>query len=60
MHVHIVAALLRNVILAYIDPASVNLLLQLILGGVATLWVGMKVFGRRIMAFFKKPDSETE
>lgn len=41
-----------NAILAYIDPGTGSLILQLLLGGVAGAWVILKLFGQRIMAFF--------
>jgi hypothetical protein len=41
---------------AYIDPGTGSLILQLLLGGIAGIWVILKLFGQRIMEFFgKKP-----
>jgi hypothetical protein len=37
---------------AYLDPASGSILLQVILGGVAGAAVALKLFWRRIRAFF--------
>ena len=46
--------------LAYLDPASGSLLLQLLLGGVAGLALVLKLFWHRILGFFgiKKPKDE--
>jgi hypothetical protein len=48
--------------LAYIDPGSGSMLLQLLLGGVAGLAVAVKLFWRRLLAFFgvKKDDRNTD
>ena len=46
-------------LLAYLDPASGSLLLQLILGGVAGLALVLKLFWHRILGLFgikKKTD----
>jgi len=52
--------LLISSILAYIDPGTGSLILQLLLGGVAGAWVILKLFGHRIMAFFgKKPKEDS-
>jgi len=48
---------------AYLDPGSGSMILQLIVAGVAGLFVGLKFFWGRIVAFFKgnKPkDSNKE
>ncbi len=46
-------------LLAYLDPASGSLLLQLILGGVAGLALAFKLFWHRIQRLFvKKPKDE--
>lgn len=39
-------------ILAYLDPGTGSLILQLLLGGVAGAWVILKLFGQRIKALF--------
>ena len=39
-------------ILAYIDPGTGSLILQILLGGVAGAWMILKLFGQRIKAFF--------
>lgn len=48
-------------VLAYLDPGSGSLLLQMLLGGVAGLAVSIKMFGKRIFrvfAFWKRDDEE--
>ena len=47
-------------LLAYLDPASGSLLLQLILGGVAGLALVLKLYWHRILRFFGigKPKDE--
>ncbi|MFZ5876950.1 MAG: hypothetical protein ACOYXU_11155 [Nitrospirota bacterium] len=47
---------------AYLDPGSGSMLLQLLLGGVAGLAVVVKLFWRRLLAFFgvKKTDQDTD
>jgi len=47
-------------LLAYLDPASGSLMLQLILGGVAGLALVLKLFWHRILRFFGigKPKDE--
>jgi hypothetical protein len=44
--------------LAYIDPASGSMLLQIILGGVAAIAVALKMWWRRLLRFLhlRKPD----
>lgn len=45
--------------LAYLDPASGSLLLQLVLGGVAGLALVLKLFWHRILGLFgKKPKDD--
>ena len=45
----------------YIDPGTGSLILQILLGGVAGIWVILKLFGHRIMSFFGiKPKEEKE
>jgi hypothetical protein len=48
--------------MAYLDPGSGSMLLQLLLGGVAGLAVVVKLFWRRLLAFFgvKKVDRDTD
>lgn len=45
--------------LAYIDPGTGSMLLQVILGGLAAAAVTLKIFWRRVRDFFriKKPDT---
>ena len=47
-------------LLAYLDPASGSLLLQLVLGGVAGLALVLKLFWHRILRVLdiKRPDDE--
>jgi hypothetical protein len=49
-------------VLAYLDPGSAGLLLQMIGGGVAALVVAIKLFWRRILRFLHiradDPDAE--
>lgn len=45
---------LFSIILAYIDPGTGSLLLQLLLGGIASGWVIIKLFGKRILAYLRK------
>ena len=40
-------------ILAYLDPGSGGLLLQLILGGTAAVGVAVKLYWRRLLAFLR-------
>ena len=48
-------------VLAYLDPGTGSLILQLLLGGVAGAWVVLKLFGQRIKALFGfKPREENE
>ena len=48
--------------MAYLDPGSGSMLLQLLLGGVAGLAVVVKLFWHRLLAFFgvKKSERDTE
>jgi hypothetical protein len=48
--------------LAYLDPGSAGLLLQMIGGGVAALLVAIKLFWRRILRFLhiRSDDPEAE
>jgi len=43
-----------SLILAYIDPGTGSLLLQILLGGLASGWVILKLFGKRILARLRK------
>jgi hypothetical protein len=38
---------------AYLDPGSGSMILQVLLGGVAAIGVAVKIFGRRILEFFR-------
>jgi hypothetical protein len=52
--------ILSVLIPAYIDPGTGSLLLQLLLGGLASAWVVIKLFGKRIMARFGFSKKENE
>lgn len=48
-------------VLAYLDPASGSMLLQVLLGGLAGVAVAVKMFGKRvfrIFTFWKKHEDE--
>jgi hypothetical protein len=48
-------------VLAYLDPGSGSMLLQMLLGGIAGIAVSIKMFGKRIfrvLAFWKRHDEE--
>lgn len=48
--------------LAYLDPGSGSMLLQVLLGGIAGIAVSIKMFGKRIFrifTFWKKDDEES-
>ncbi len=50
-----------NALLAYLDPGSGSMLLQLLLGGAAALGVGVKMQWRRLRGFLhlgKKQESD--
>lgn len=40
-------------VLGYLDPGSGSVILQALLGGLAGLAVALKMFGRRILDFFR-------
>ena len=40
-------------VLAYLDPGSGSVILQALLGGIAGLAVALKLFGRRVLTFFR-------
>lgn len=44
--------------LLYIDPTTGNFLLQLLLGGIATGWLFLKFFGKKILTFFGRGEKE--
>jgi hypothetical protein len=48
--------------LAYLDPGSSGIILQMIAGGVAALAVTIKLYGRRILRFLhlRAGDAEAE
>ena len=48
---------------AYLDPGTGSMLLQVILGGIAAVGVAIKLYWHRLRAAFgmgKKPDTEDE
>jgi hypothetical protein len=48
---------------AYLDPGTGSMLLQVILGGIAAVGVAIKLYWHKLRAAFgmaKKPDSEDE
>lgn len=50
-------------VLAYLDPGSGSMLLQVLLGGIAGVAVSIKMFGKRlfrILAFWKRDDDSSE
>jgi len=44
--------MIAQTLIGYIDPGTGSLILQLLLGGVAGVWVVFKLWGKRILAFF--------
>jgi len=48
-------------VLAYLDPGSGSMMLQVIAGGIAAAAVTMKVYWRRLLVFLRirKPQEET-
>lgn len=58
----IVVLLVPTQAMAYLDPGSGSMLLQLLLGGVAGLAVVVKLFWHRLLAFFgvKKSDRDAD
>ncbi len=47
--------------LAYLDPGSGSMILQMLLGGFAALAVSLKMFGKKVfstLAFWKKDEPE--
>jgi hypothetical protein len=49
-----------STILAYLDPGSSSLILQMLGGGIAALAVAAKVFWRRILAFLRIKPRDAE
>ena len=39
-------------VIAYLDPGSGSMLLQMLLGGIAGVAVSIKMFGKRLLRFF--------
>jgi hypothetical protein len=48
--------------IAYLDPGSAGVVIQIIAGGVAALAVSLKMYGRRLLVFLhlKKADRNPE
>jgi len=44
---------MHGVVVAYLDPGSGSLLLQMLLGGVAAGGVALKLYFKRIRSFFR-------
>lgn len=42
-----------HIILAYLDPGSAGIVLQMLAGGLAALAVALKLFWRRILRFLR-------
>ena len=47
----VLAALLPAPVMAYLDPGTGSMMLQVILGGIAAIGVALKLFWYRIIAF---------
>jgi hypothetical protein len=48
-------------VLAYLDPGSGSMLLQMLLGGIAGVAVSIKMFGKRVfrvLTFWKRHDDD--
>jgi hypothetical protein len=43
---------------AYIDPGTGSLILQIVLGGIASAWFVLKMWGKKIFSFFGKKEKE--
>lgn len=50
----IAVAFAGNAHAAYIDPAAGSMILQIIIGGVVSAYVSLKLFKRRIVEFFNR------
>lgn len=46
-------------LLAYLDPGTGSLVLQVVLGGAAGLFVAIKAFGRRLL-FWRRPSDKEQ
>jgi hypothetical protein len=46
--------------LAYLDPGSASMILQMLVGGLAAVAVSIKLFWRRILRFFHIKRDEPE
>ncbi|NND44216.1 MAG: hypothetical protein HKN58_02755 [Xanthomonadales bacterium] len=59
----LILSLLPVPALAYLDPGTGSMMLQVILGGVAAIGVALKLYWYRILAMLgikKKPEAEDE
>ena len=48
-------------VIAYLDPGSGSMLLQMLLGGIAGAAVALKMFGKKVLStlmFWKRDDAE--
>jgi hypothetical protein len=54
--------MLRDVVLAYLDPGTGSMLVQLVVGGVAAVAVTAKFYWRRLLTLLRirKPDPEPD
>ena len=52
--------LLPNTAMAYIDPGAGSMLLQVLLGGIAGLFVMVKLYWRRFLGILKKPSDKSD
>ena len=54
--------MLRDVVLAYLDPGTGSMLVQLVVGGVAAVAVTAKFYLRRVLTLLRirKPDPEPD
>jgi hypothetical protein len=51
--------LIPRAVPAYIDPGSGSLIIQLVLGGLAGLWVMLKLYGKRLLSKLRKKKDES-
>lgn len=53
---------MKQLIVAYLDPGSGSMLLQMLLGGIAGLVVALKMFGKKVFStlmFWKRDSADT-
>ena len=54
---------MMSLIPAYVDPTAGGMLLQIILGGIAAIFLGIQIFWRRILSLFgirRKPSATSQ